>query len=93
MLALIAFALCLASSIWVLLPHELVFAFRGGALLAESSRREVEDVTEAYRALSGWLGPILDTNSNKISALSDWFTVSCILLAAEVILWTVSLAS
>jgi len=92
-LALIAFALCLASSIWVLLPHELVFAFRGDALLAESSRREVEDVTEAYRALSGWLGPILDTNSKKISALSDWFTVSCILLAAEVILWTVSLAS
>jgi hypothetical protein len=92
-LALIAFTASLASSIWILLPHELVFAFRGDALLAESGRREVEDVTEAYRALSGWLGPILDANSRKISALSNWFTVSCILLAAEIILWTVSLAS
>jgi hypothetical protein len=89
----IAFTLCLASSIWVLLPHRLVFAFRGDALLAESDRRHVSDVTEAYRAVSGWIGPIIDTNGRKLGDLSDWFTVSCILLAAEVILWTVSLAS
>ena len=92
-LALIAFTLCLASSIWVLLPHRLVFAFRGDALLAESDRRNVSDVTEAYRAVSGWIGPILDANGRKLGDLSDCFTVSCVLLAAEVILWTVSLAS
>lgn len=92
-LALVAFALCLASAIWVLLPHELVFAFRGDTLLDESGRREVDDVAEAYRALTGWLGPILDTNSRKIGTLCDWFTASCLLLASEVILWTISLAS
>ncbi len=48
--ALIVFVLCLASAIWVLLPHELVFAFRGEALLAVSDHEGVEDVTQAYRA-------------------------------------------
>jgi hypothetical protein len=49
-LALGAFVLCLASAIWILLPHKLVFAFRGAALLAESDHQDVQDVTEAYRA-------------------------------------------
>jgi hypothetical protein len=40
-LALIAFVLCLAAAIWVLLPHRLVFAFRGEALLAESDHQGV----------------------------------------------------
>lgn len=92
-LALISFVLCLASAIWVLLPHRLVFAFRGDALLAESDHQGVQDVTEAYRAAGIWIEPHLDTNADKIGDLSDWFTVSCALLAAEVILWTVSLAS
>jgi hypothetical protein len=30
----VAFVLCLASAIWILLPHKMVFAFRGEALLA-----------------------------------------------------------
>ncbi len=92
-LALIAFVLCLATAIWVLLPHRLVFAFRGEALLAESDHQGVEDVAEAYRAAGIWIEPHLDVNAEKIGELSEWFTVSCGLLAAEVILWTVSLAS
>lgn len=43
-LALVAFVLCLASAIWILLPHKMVFAFRGEALLAESDRAGVKDV-------------------------------------------------
>lgn len=92
-LAMVTFVLCLASAIWVLLPQRLVFAFRGDALLAESDHQGVQDVTEAYRAAGIWIEPHLDVNAAKIAALSDWFTVSCVLLAAEVILWTVSLAS
>jgi hypothetical protein len=92
-LALIAFVLCLGAAIWVLLPHRLVFAFRGEALLAESDHQGVEDVAEAYRAAGIWIEPHLDVNAEKIGELSEWFTVSCGLLAAEVILWTVSLAS
>jgi hypothetical protein len=92
-LALIVFVLCLATAIWVLLPHRLVFAFRGEALLAESDHQDVQDVAEAYRAAGIWIEPHLDVNAAKIGELSEWFTVSCGLLAAEVILWTVSLAS
>ncbi|HEY2652198.1 MAG TPA: hypothetical protein VGI50_09775 [Solirubrobacteraceae bacterium] len=91
--ALVAFVLCLGSAIWVLLPHELTFAFRGEALLAVSDHEGVEDVTEAYRAAGIWIEPYLDTNRDKIATLSSWFTASCVLLALEVILWTISLTS
>lgn len=91
-LALIAFVLCLASAIWVLLPHRFVFAFRGNALLAESDHRGVQDVREAYRAAGSWIEPHLDANGDKIGDLAQWFTASCVLLAVEVILWTISVA-
>jgi len=92
-LALLAFVLCLGCAIWVLLPHELVFAFRGEALLAVSDHEGVEDVTEAYRAAGIWIEPFLDANREKIGSLSTWFTASCAMLAIEVILWTLSVAS
>lgn len=46
-LAMIAFALCVASAIWILVPHAFVFAFRGQALLGESDQLDVSDVAEA----------------------------------------------
>ncbi len=92
-LALIAFVLCVGAAVFVLLPHKLVFAFRGEALLAESDHRGVSDVAEAYRAAGIWMEPHLDTNGEKSARLSSWFTASCALLTAEIILWTVSLAS
>jgi hypothetical protein len=92
-LALLGFVLCVGSSIVVLLPHSLVFAFRGLPLLAESDQLGVEDVREAYRAAGLWVEPHLETNGDKIGQLSAWFTVSCVLLALEVVLWTISLTS
>jgi hypothetical protein len=89
--ALISFVLSLGSAIWVLLPHAFVFAFSGEALLAESDHLGVRDVTEAYRAAGIWISPHLQANSSKVAVLSGWLTVSCLLLASEVILWTVSL--
>jgi hypothetical protein len=89
-LALISFVLSVGSAIWVLLPHEFVFAFRGEALLAESDHRDVSDVTEAYRAAGLWTAPHLRTNGDKIGVLSGWLTASCVLVASEVILWTLS---
>ena len=85
--ALVTFALCLASAVWVLFPHEFVFAVRGKALLAETDRFGVRDVAEAYRAASIWIEPYLDRNREQLSRMSGWFTVSCVLLAAEVVLW------
>jgi hypothetical protein len=88
---MIAFALCVGSAVWVLLPHAFVFAFRGEALLAESDHRGVSNVTEAFRTAGIWVEPHLEINRSKIADLSNWLAVSCVLLAAEVILWTLSL--
>jgi hypothetical protein len=91
-LALVAFVACVCAAIYVLLPHKLVFAFRGQALLAASDHEGIDDVSEAYRAVGIWIAPILESNRDKIADLADWFTLSGGLLAVEVILWTVSLA-
>jgi hypothetical protein len=91
--ALIAFVLCLGSAIVVLLPHSFVFAFRGRALLAASDHEGIQDVTEAYRATGIWIEQSVDANRRKLDSLSDWLTASCVLLALEVVVWTLSLTS
>lgn len=90
--ALITFALCLGTAIVVLLPHEFVFAFRGRAVLAASDHEGIQDVSDAYRAADIWIQSSLDANRRKINGLSNWFTTSCVLLALEIILWTLSVA-
>lgn len=91
-LAMISFVLCVSTAIWVLLAHELVFTFRGQALLTGSSdHRQTSDVDEAYRTAGIWMRPHLETNRAVLGGLSGWLAVSCALLAAEIILWTISL--
>jgi len=90
-LAMVSFALSVASAIWILLPHAFVFAFRGEALLAESDHRGVSSVTEAYRTAGIWIEPHLDANRRKIESLSASPALSCALLFAEVVLWTLAL--
>jgi hypothetical protein len=92
-MAMLSFALCLGSAIWVLLPHEFVFAFRGEELVAASDRQKPLDVADAYRAAGSWIAPHLHVNRRKIMCLSKWLTASCVLLAVEVVLWTLSLVS
>ena len=89
-LALLVFVLCIASAIWVLMAHDLVFAFDGQALLAESDPR-AQDTREAYRAASTWIEHHLGGNREKLNGLSAWLTASCALLAVEIVLWTLSL--
>jgi hypothetical protein len=90
-LALASFGLCVASAIWVLRPHDLVFAFRGDAILRVSDSDRRHDVREAYRAASVWIEAHMDSNSCKVADLSTWLTVSCLSLAVEIVLWTISL--
>lgn len=87
-LAMLFFVLCVASAIWILLPHAFVFAFRGEQLLAAGDR---PDVTATYRAAGVWIEPHLEANLSKIASLSDCLAASCVLLVAEIALWTLSL--
>jgi hypothetical protein len=91
-LALIAFALCFCSAIWVLLPHEFALAIGGEELLAVSDRAGTRDLTQAYRTAACWLEPHLQANRLTVARLSNWLSVGCMLLAVEVTLWTISLA-
>ncbi|HTW42780.1 MAG TPA: hypothetical protein VMD79_10745 [Solirubrobacteraceae bacterium] len=91
-LAIISFALCCGCAIWVLLPHDLALAVGGEDLLAASDDQDVRDVAEAYRTASSWLDPFVLANRRTVAQLSSWLSVSCVLLAVEVALWTVSLA-
>jgi hypothetical protein len=90
-LALVCFGLCVSSAVWVLLPHELLIALRGETLLSQDRRRGPHDVAQAYRAAGRWIEPKIETNRIEIARLSDRLAISCLLLAAEAILWTISI--
>jgi hypothetical protein len=91
-LAMISFAVCFVCAIWVLLPHGLALAVGGEDLLALSDDQDVCDIAEAYRTASGWLDPQVQANDRAVARLSNWLSVSCVLLGIEVTLWTISLA-
>jgi len=90
--ATVSFALCFGAAIWVLLPHGLLFAFGGTELLADCDESGVRDVGDAYRAGIDWIDPSLHVNARTIERLENWLTLSCALLAVEIISWTLSLA-
>ncbi len=90
-LGLISFLLCLGCAMWVLTAHELVFAFDGQTLLAESDRRQAADISDAYRTAGHWIERHVDFNREEIARLSDWLTVSGLLLTGEIVLWTLSI--
>jgi hypothetical protein len=91
LVAMVSFALCVGSAIWVLLPHAFVFAFRGKALLAESDHGGASNVMDAYRTAGIWVEPHLEANRRKFVSLSECLAASCVLLVAEVVLWTFTL--
>lgn len=91
-LALIAYVLVVATSIWVLLPHRYTFAFSGSPLLAESDREGGVDIAQGHRAAVLWMQPYIDENRDGIERLSTRFSASCVFLALEIVFWTISLA-
>jgi hypothetical protein len=90
-LATISVALCFARAIWVLLPRDFGLPFRGQGLTADGDTEPEVDLAEGYRAASRWIEPQLELNGRKIDRLSGCLTVSCGLLASEILLWTISL--
>ena len=93
LVAMLAFLLCSTSAIRVLMPHPFVFAFRGAALLRELPTGSPADVAEAYRAVEAWIEPQLRANRRMITLLEESLSASCLLLALEVLLWTIAALS
>jgi hypothetical protein len=92
-LATVSFALCFGSAIWVLVPRDLGLSFRGQGLTADGETEPGVDLAEGYRAACRWIESQLELNGRKIDRLSGWLTISCGLLATEILLWTISLTS
>jgi hypothetical protein len=91
--AMLAFLLCSTSAIRVLMPHPFVFAFRGAALLRALQTGSPADVAEAYRAVEAWIEPQLRANRRRMTLLEESLSASCLLLALEVLLWTIAALS
>jgi uncharacterized membrane protein YhdT len=92
-LAAVSFALCFACAIWVLLPRNLFVSLGGAELMAGADIVGAPDLNDGYRAASTWIEPYLEQNRQTIDRLADWLTVSCVLLAVEVVLCTISVTS
>jgi hypothetical protein len=90
-LAVIAYAACVAASIYVLLPHRLVFAFRG-SVIAQTASSVHADLREAHQAAAMWIESYVEENRVKLDDLTRWYTAAVIALGVEVLLWTLSIA-
>jgi hypothetical protein len=81
-LAMVCFALCIGSSVWVVVPHKLALAPRGNGLLHQGDSQGSRDVTQAYRAAGRWIEPRIEINHLEMERLSYCLALSCLLPAA-----------
>ena len=84
--ALLAYLVCVGACIKVLLPHRLVFAFRGSALI-DAARDTGNDLEATLEAATGWFEAFLEGNRIELERLTRWYTIACLALGAEIVLW------
>ena len=84
--ALLAYLVCVGACIKVLLPHRLVFAFRGSALI-DAARETGNDLEATLEAATGWFEAFLEGNRIELERLTRWYTIACLALGAEIVLW------
>jgi hypothetical protein len=88
-LAIVAYVMCVAACIKVLLPHRLVFSFRGSVLLRTAREAAVDELEDALEAAMGWIESFIDSNRSELDALTRWYTGACLALGLEIVLWLV----
>ena len=82
----LAYLVCVGACIKVLLPHRLVFAFRGSALI-DAARDTGNDLEATLEAATGWFEAFLEGNRIELERLTRWYTIACLALGAEIVLW------
>jgi hypothetical protein len=85
-LAIVAYLLCIGACIKVLLPHRLVFSFRGSALISAAHEAQA-DLEETLKVATGWIEDFLEGNRTELEVLTRSYTVACLALGAEIVLW------
>jgi hypothetical protein len=92
-LGLVAFAISIAASVYVLLPKpaKFVFSLEGSAVF-EQLYEFREDMSEVYRRLTYDLDRFWEENDDVMTRLFRWFQVAAVALAAEIMLLLASLS-
>ena len=86
-LAVLAYVCCVGACIKVLLPHRLVFAFRGSILVRAARQATLTNVDDALVTATDWIERFLDANRAQLDGLSVWYTAACLALGLEIVLW------
>lgn len=82
--ALLFYLLCFAGCIWVLMPHDFVFALLGDELLIDGFPHDGASLDDTYVAIGVWLKRRVRANNAKLANLSAMLTISCIMLGCEI---------
>jgi hypothetical protein len=90
-LALGAFVVSIAASLYILLPNPgLIFALRGSVLF-ESEYDDPGGLSEAHRRLAYWLERYHDDNQTIVNRLFRSYRAASLGVAAQVLLWVFEL--
>jgi hypothetical protein len=92
-LGLVAFAISIAASVYVLVPKpaKFVFSLEGSAVF-EQLYEFRDDMSEIYRRLTYDLDRFWEENDDVMTRLFRWFQVAAVALAAEIMLLLASLS-
>jgi hypothetical protein len=92
-LGLVAFAISIAASVYVLLPkpEKFVFSLEGSAVYEQLYEFE-DDLDEVYRRLAYDLDRFWEDNDEVMTRLLRWFQVAAVALAAEIMILLASLS-
>jgi hypothetical protein len=91
-LALIAYLVCVGAVIYTLMPHTLTTEFRGSALI--TTKRDFEATDEnGFETAVLWLEGFLEENADVLDRLTKWYVAAAGALGAEVLLWSLALAT
>jgi hypothetical protein len=89
--AVLAYVVCVASALVVLLPHRLVLEFRASTMFGASDAVDAARLDEVLRAASAWIERFQARNRVELRRMGRWYTAACAGLGLEVVFWTVSL--
>jgi hypothetical protein len=92
-LGLVAFAISIAASVYVLVPKpaKFVFSLEGSAVYEQLYEFE-DDLDEIYRRLTYDLDRFWEENDDVMTRMLRWFQVAAVALAAEVMLLLAALS-
>jgi hypothetical protein len=83
--ALAACALCVACAVWVLLPHGLTFAVRGGELRLVDRDERPRGLAGAHHVASLWAEHRVRANQRALARIALSLSLGCVLLLIEIV--------